>query len=170
MGLINYISENAHMAAYLVVGLAVVCVILLVAVVLLWKKLPAAPAEKFGGANNLLLQRQDQTYFGHEGYMQLKEHATNAPAAPASPDATAVAAAIRADLAGMTTVGSVDLGNCKVSSLYNADPWLYVQAVSNGQDLANMSKGALQDTGAKDYGREGLTDGQALAAALGHRV
>jgi len=65
-------------------------------------------------------------------------------------DSGAIAQAIRADLAGLTQVGTVSLDNCNVSPLANADPWLYMNTVEKasraGSADVNIDPHEVQNT------------------------
>lgn len=152
------VKENTKVAGWALVALALVVVVLLV---LLWRK-PAAP-EKFT-ANTVRQQDSDQDFY-REKYINLEGQQDRA------------GSYFAANNADLPQLGRIDLKDCKVSELANADPYLWMyqglqagQAAEAGKAAPALGAGALMNTSFLPAGlakKEGMSDAELGAAMAG---
>lgn len=134
------VHENAQMVGYAVVALSVVVVILLLVLML-------RPSEKFT-ANTVRMQDSDQDFY-RERYINLEGQQDRAGSAFADANGD------------LPQVGRIELANCQVSEMANADPWLWMYQGLKGNASTSAAPGALLNT------KEGMSDAELGAAMAG---
>ncbi len=151
------VKDNAKIAGWALLALAAVVVVLLVLLVVLKR------GEKFT-ANTVRQQDSDQDFY-REKYMNIEGQQDRAGSLFAAQNADA------------PQLGRVNVKDCQVSELANADPWLWMyngiqqsQAAEQGKAAPALGLGALQNTQFLPSAllkKEGMSDAELGAAMAG---